>query len=134
VILRDGILKPAAGSVFKDERPAVWFSTNPAWEETANKLQKTPTGLKVGTRETTEKYGGGLIRFAVAPETAPHDFRAFKRLSGIRAKYATALALSGIKARADPREWWVSFDPVPRAKWLAVEVRGQAGWVPLRMG
>jgi hypothetical protein len=58
MILRDALIKPATTNVPEGERPAVWFSMNPVWEETANKAIMTKAGIRVGlTKEETEERG-----------------------------------------------------------------------------
>jgi hypothetical protein len=91
LIVQDGIIKADTGMVPKGERPAVWFSANQTWEETANKMHMTPFGPTFGTRETTHKLAGGLVRIGVHPDTAPYGWSAFVRLSGIKIGMARGL-------------------------------------------
>lgn len=72
---------------------------------------------------------GGLVRFAVAPETAPHDWRALKDLSGMAVREAQHLYREGINQGARPGDWWGTFEPVPRSKWTAVQVYESGEWV-----
>lgn len=129
-IIETGEIRPATAGITAREKPCVWFSTNQTWEPTANKLIERQDGfICPGTKETTEKYGGGLVRIGVAPETAPHNWHAFKRLSNISAKVAKAMYNAGIDSGAKPSEWFVSFNSVPRPKWLAVETWNGVAWV-----
>ena len=131
-IVRDGVIKPGRNFVPRSEIPAVWFSMNQDWEQTANKSIGSDDGtVRHGNREDTERYGGGLARIAVAPETAPHDWAAFLRLSGIAPRFAGGLEAAASADGADPSDWRVSFRPVPRGQWLAVEVWLGDGWEPL---
>jgi hypothetical protein len=132
-ILADGLLKPAIAGVPRGERPAVWFSSNPAWEETANKMVMTWSGPRLGTKETTHRHGGGLCRIGVTASVAPHGWGAFKRLSGIKTAHARALERAGLKAGAKPAEWYVSFAAVPREKWVSVELWNGREWEPAPM-
>src|SRR5262249_47542259 len=118
-ILRDGVIRPATAYVDPGEKAAVWFSVNPVWEETANKLVETSFGLVPGTKETTHEMGGGLARIGVRPEVAPYDWDAFKALSGVTKKVARALYRAALAAGSRPGEWYVSFEPVLRERWLA---------------
>jgi hypothetical protein len=130
-IAQDGIIQPATAYVVWPERPVVWFSTHPRWEPTACKMAQAPGGrLRRLTRAETARYGGGLVRIGVAPESAPHDWQAYRRLSGVDPGVARGLAKAAKKQRADPRQWYVSFEPVPAAVWLAVEVWGNGQWTP----
>lgn len=128
-ILCDGVIKPATAYVAKGETPAVWFSMNQDWEQTANKSIGCSDGtVRRGDRADTESVGGGLVRIAVAPETAPHDWTAYRRLSGIPPHHADGLEAVARADGADPADWRASFLSVPRAKWLAVEVWMGYGW------
>lgn len=130
-IMASGEIRAATTFISQGERPAVWFSSNPAWEETANKLIITPEGKQeFGTKQTTHKLGGGLARIAVAIETAPHDWKAFQRLSGIDTKIARAMVGAAYEVGARISEWFVAFGPVTRDKWLSVEVWDGDAWQP----
>lgn len=129
-IVSSGEIRPAVAGVTRGERPAVWFSTNPEWEETANKPIMDKRGrVWKGNRETTREMGGGLVRIAVLPEAAPHTWEAFRRLSGISPRMADALERAARIEGASPDEWRVSFGAVPRAQWIDVEVWTETGWV-----
>jgi len=130
-ILRSGVLLPATAGVPDWERPAVWFSTNRVWEQTANKMYFDARGVRhLGTKQTTEKYAHGLYRIGVAKETAPHDWATFRKLSGIKRMQARLLEKSARKAGASSEQWRVSFEPVPASMWVAVERWNGAAWVP----
>ena len=134
-LLRAGVLPLATAGLPAGERPVVWFSSNQLWEETANQAWQRPDGtINPGNKEATHLLGGGLARIGVLPETAPHDWKAFKALSGIKAAKARGMYGAGIGAGARPGEWFVSFEPVPRSQWLAVEVWDGAQWLRLETG
>ena len=129
LILADRLIKPATAYLSPGEKPAVWFSSNQSWEETANKSYVDPDGsIHHGAKLTTHTRGGGLIRIGVDPETAPHDWQAFKSLSGINSKHAKGLYQAACQCGAHPGEWFVSFDPVSCDKWRAVEVFDGTNW------
>jgi hypothetical protein len=98
-------------------RPAVWFSTRSVWEPTATK------GVLLHGRPVLASWDRmqeiGLVRIEVAPETAAHDWEAYKRLADC--PWASNLARTGRIAGADPRDWFVSFEPVPSSQWLRVD-------------
>lgn len=130
-IVAEGWIRLTMVEVPENERPAVWFSSNPQWEVTANKRWREDDGTaRELNREETHERGGGLARIAVSIATAPHDWLAFQRLSGIEERHAKKLASEGFKRGASWKEWFVSFDPVPREKWLAVEVWDGNAWQP----
>lgn len=132
-IVRDGVIKPATAVVPDNEKPIVWFSLNPEWEETANKGLCGPKGENISLDRTgTMKHGGGLVRIGVAPETAPYDWRTLRELSGMHHKMATRLYRAAIEQGARPGEWRGTFEPVPRSKWVAIEVFHEGAWAPVQ--
>ena len=60
----------------------------------------------------------------------PHDWRAFKRLSGIVPRVARALYETAISHGSHPGQWFVSFSSIRRDKWLTVETWNGEKWVP----
>lgn len=131
-ILADGYIKPTTAYITPGERPAVWFSLNQDWEQTANKLWLNNDGtVRALTRDETRSMGGGLVRFGVSPRTAPFNWRQFVTKSRIDRRVARAVVDVAHKQGSDPAQWRVSFDPVPRKLWLAVDVWDSADhcWV-----
>lgn len=129
LILKDEVIKLADKNVPKYERAVVWFSSSDNWEETANKSVMTPDGLHDCDREDTALIGHGLFRIGVAPEVAPYRWNDYKKLSGIKAKHANALYGVAIMRGSRPGDWYVSFDPVPKDKWLAVQKWEESAWI-----
>jgi hypothetical protein len=127
-ILKDRCIRPATDAVPIGERPAVWFSANQLWEETANMaiLVDEFGNMRRRSKVETHNNGGGGVRIGVAPETAPHDWNDYKRLSNIHPKDANAIA-----QQYRPWEWFVSFENVPEEKWLAVEYFDGETWLPI---
>jgi hypothetical protein len=121
-IIESGVILPATAGVPKHERPAVWFTVATDWEETANKLVELPDGqIRNGTRDSTARMGGGLVRIGVAPETVPHDWSAWKQTSGAKPKEVQALYAASIAAGSRPGDWFISYEAVPSSLWVAVE-------------
>jgi hypothetical protein len=133
--LQDGELRPAASGKPSRVKPAVWFSSHPAWEASANRWWHDDVGGRNVrlNKDQTHVLGGGLARIGVAPEVAPHDWKAYRRLSGISAERAKAIYDEAVSAGARPGEWFATFDAVGRAKWLAVEILENENWVPYRL-
>ena len=150
-ITAEGVIRPAWEGVTKIERLAVWFSTNPVWENTVRKLMKED-GSAASFEEhfqasqgvtalvkSDEDVVGTLkhivfrevqpARISVADEIAPFRWEDFKRLSGIKPRDARDLYQVALMLGARPGEWYVSFDPVPADKWLAVQVYDGETWV-----
>jgi hypothetical protein len=130
-ILADGAIKPATAYVPVGAKPAVWFSRNPVWEETANQWFEDAAGRRVfGTKQATHERGGGLARVGVHPTTAPHDWVAYKQLSGVSPKMARFMYNQAVAAGSKPSEWFISFEPVPADRWRAVELWDGVRWFP----
>lgn len=136
-IVESGEIQPSRGRVPPSERPAVWFSTEPIWEPTATKAWINPDGTKVLSMAINAEKGGGLFRIGVLSETAPHDWHAFKQLSGITSKMAKGLYNVAKEQNARPGRWYVTFEVVPKSAWVSVETWdgiNPAGWMPLETG
>jgi hypothetical protein len=129
-IVRDSVIKPATAFVPIGERPIVWFSTAPVWEETANKRLLRSDGKIVSLdRDGTHVHGGGLIRIGVAPETAPYKWELLKAKAHMTPRMAKGLIKAAHKCGAKPSEWRGTFEPVPFEKWIALEVWDGIKWV-----
>ena len=130
-IVRSGEIIPATANVPAHERPVVWFSTDPHWEPTANKALKDNNdgSIRDLSREETATHDGGLVRIEVGPETAPYRWADYKRMSGIFAAEAAGLVKAARRAGSDPCHWRVSFESVPRAKWIGVQVWFKGQWI-----
>mgnify|MGYP006274232821 CR=1 FL=1 len=131
-IIEDGILKPTACRIDPGERPAVWFSANQWWENTASKILQTDGRLRSLSMAETAAYGKGLVRFGVERQTAPISWRKFRTLSGISPATYRNMAKAGKKRGANPGEWFASFERVPRELWVAVEVFQDKKWVTVQ--
>jgi len=130
-ILQDGEIRPSTAGIPKKEKPAVWFSSNAAWEPSANRLWQDVDGRVARlSKDQTFVLGGGLARIGVAPDVAPHDWKAYKRISGMATARAKTVYDEAIRAGARPGEWFASFDAVGRAKWLTVEAWDGERWMP----
>ena len=87
-----------------EKEQAVWFSTNPEWEQSANKAYHGGDGIPVeGNKWETYKIYGGLARIEMAPEIAPYNWEQYKEKSEIPLekvyeleKYAEKLNLTSI--------------------------------------
>src|SRR5580658_7140991 len=105
-IVADGFIRCATVNVPPNEKPIVWFSTNQEWEPTANKMVYREGKPVRCTIEETEQRGEGLVRFGVAPETAPHDWSALKESSGMSGRMAQGMYQAAIEQGARPGDWW----------------------------
>ncbi|MBN2475115.1 MAG: hypothetical protein JXB62_10940 [Pirellulales bacterium] len=129
-ILAAGELRPATMGRSRKEKPAVWFSAHPEWDAAANEPWQAPDGSVARlNKDQTYVLGGGLARIGVAPEDAPHDWKAFKQLSGISPKIAKEIYNAAVQAGSRPGQWFASFEAIPQSKWLATEILEGDAWV-----
>lgn len=120
-ILRDGMIRPATEYVPKDERPCVWLSVRNAFDPTARKMLSLPDGsMRTATLEETERLGGGLFRIGVDADGCV-DFKTYARESGASPAMVRSLKSVAERQGAKVIDWRVSFEPLPRSRWLALQ-------------
>jgi hypothetical protein len=129
LILNRGALLPFAPPRERHEKPAVWFSGKADWDLTANPVVTTTAGRRYATLDETIVIGGGLARIGVAPEVAPHDWKDYKKLSSVSPRRAKAMYDRAVSLGSRPAGWHVTFEKVPRKRWLAVEIWDNGPWV-----
>lgn len=126
-----GLLRPATALVKARERPAVWFTLRDTFEPTAVKLLQAPDGtLRSMPIEETERRGRGLFRIGVDPSKLL-TWEEWRRRSRVRPAVAESLETVASDQGSDVAEWLVSFRPLPRDEWQAVEVRFRREWSPI---
>jgi hypothetical protein len=116
-ITKERLIKPAEKYIGVNERPIVWFSTNPLWERTVHDIQQL---LAMGIYPA---------RIGVSEETAPYPFNKLRRLSRMKARTADDLINAASRLGADPKEWRGTLDPVPSELWQSVEVWKDKQWI-----
>lgn len=132
LILRKGFIKLATEQIDHGEKPAVWFTSSPKWEHTANKMINDNGILKALNMVQTSNRGGGLARICVNQSSAPHNWEQYKELSGVSKHTARKLRKSAQKFGSKVSEWNVSFKPVERTEWLGIQLYDwKAGWQTL---
>ena len=131
-ILADAALKPSAAYLSREGCPVVWFSRNRVWEPAALRGLITDDGTVQNlTMEELGTHGGGLFRIGVARETVPHNFDDFVKKSELPRDRVAELRRVAKDKGANLKEWFASFEPVPREQWLAVEMWQNHAWVAL---
>lgn len=127
-IIESGVIRPATANVLKGERPAVWFSLNPAWEQTACKgIIEDGVRRSLPFEEMLE-LRIDAFRFGVIPSLAPYDWSAYVRKSRVNPRMAKGLLTVATEMGADPQEWFVSFAPVPVAQCSAIDIWYENDW------
>jgi len=114
------------------EIPAVWFSSNPDWEETVRKAirdKKTGEVTKPLSRDELFQEGFAPVRIEISPDLVSlRTWKNHKKKSGITKKCSKALEKTAIDWGADPAEWFVSYAPVKMETWKAVEIWSGEKW------
>ena len=114
-IAGSGVLRATSVAIDPGERPALWFSARKTYEPTAYKNIREPSGnVRPGTYQDLFKYGGGALRFGVPPDGLV-SWSQHRRDGGISAKVAKGLERVAKRIGAEPRDWYVSYEPVPIA-------------------
>ena len=121
-LLATGEIMPVNKTVTQQEKPSVWISSNPVWENMSNRSYQEVDGTyRMGDMKTTYlRYG--LVRIEIAPEAAVHNWRAYRRLSGVERKELRYLKRLGRQRKARRRDWRMSFVAIPAEQWLLIEV------------
>ena len=131
-IISSGVIRLSTANLQAGERAAVYFSTNPVWEQTANKGTVDYRGRSSWlTKEQTHAMGNGLTRIQVQPEAAPYTWPQFKRLTSIPWKLAASLEDAARAKGASSSEWRISLEPVAADKWICVETWDGKQWNPV---
>lgn len=126
-ITASGEIHPATALVSTGVKTAVWCSTNPAWEETANKMVGSASGVRCLDRLGTHEYFG-LARISVRSEAAPHSWADYQRLSGEDRAGCRRLERAARKMGGWPAQWRCSFEPIVAKDWLGIEVWDGEKW------
>lgn len=85
--------------------PALWFSTNPLWENTAHKRRDE----KFGISAQSEFYQ--LIRYQINPEAVRLD--GWEKYSIENEKHAIGLKRAAKPMKGNPEEWFYTYNDVP---------------------
>jgi hypothetical protein len=131
-ILRDG-LHPATAGVPKSERPIVWFTASPHWEETANKSLVVRGMCQFLTQAETSRFCDGLCRIGVRDDLRGlHPFARITRESHQDPRTTDALIAVAVERGSAPaRDWYGTFRVVQPADFAVVEKFDGSGWVPV---
>ena len=128
-IIEQGAILPATVGLPKGERPIVWFSSSPTWDETCNKGAVQNGQPILLTREQTAAEYGGLFRVIVLPDVAPYSWQRLRFLSKMHPAIADKLEETARAVGSNSDEWFGTFKSVTRDKWTAIETLVDEGWV-----
>jgi hypothetical protein len=132
-ILKTGMIKPATAGVPKSETPAVWLSSTPGWERTANKgIVKNGISRTATVAEMIEAEGY-LARIQIDPSReiviAKKDLKSNLNIS---TNMYNMLIKTGRKMGSKPEDWAAVAGKIPTTSFLRIELAYSSGpisWV-----
>ena len=127
-LMKEGVIRLATGNCEPNERSAVWFSSNQIWEKTVFGIYQGGRSPRIVGRDELCGLVGGLYRIGVTRDVAPHNWDDFKRLSGVSAKMAYHMKRVAYTLGARISEWFVTFEPVTRDKWVTIQKWNGKSW------
>ena len=131
-------IRPATKNIDYNEKPVVWFSTNPDWEETVRKpIRDSLTGKETESLSKDNLFIRGFppVRIEANPDLVKlRSWRHFRKHSGVsKASIKVMLKLAKLW-RANPKEWYITYKPVPLLHCLEpVEIWMGEKWVDIKM-
>jgi hypothetical protein len=132
-IQADGVIVPGGTEnspfIIRRHKQAVWFSSDPVWEATAGPAFFDSSFRRVERTWQDMQRNVGIGRIGVEPHTAPYRWSDWKRMSGATAKEARKYYIAAMKFGGRPGDWFLTFDAVPSAKWVSLEIHDGHGWV-----
>jgi len=131
-IVKTGYIKQAVIGIDKDEKPAVWLSSNPDWENSVKKTlinQETGEVLKDLGRDELFKLSVDVIRLEVdSSKLRLFNWLQFKEVSGISEKSVRKLESLADEWKDNPLEWYACFEPIYEKDIIGVEVWIEKKW------
>ena len=111
------------------EPAAVWCSTDPVWETTVGRYIADSSGI---IRQPHKSYlwlfPGMLARIEVDATSCPISYEAHLAVwgvpDGIREEVRERCRWAGV----DPNDWRLSYEPIPRSRWLGIHVWDGKRW------
>jgi len=131
-IVKTGYIKQATIGIDKDEKPAVWLSSNSDYENSVKKTlinQETGEILKDLGREELFKHSVDVIRLEVdSSRLRLFNWLQFKEVSGISEKSIIKLETLSDEWNDNPLEWYACFEPIYEKDIIEVEVWDGKKW------
>lgn len=111
------------------EIPTVTFSKNQEWEATRYRVGRFPNGqIIMMNRPLLERFCGGLVRIGVKPELAPMDWHDMKDRVGLSKGAINGIYDFAIRVGARTSHWYGTFDQIPEAQWIVVQLFKEGQW------
>jgi len=122
-ICETNILDPFKTVTFSGEKPILWFSLHPHFEQTATKCtfsDETQTIRRLSMDET-KLFGDGLVRFAY-PAKNLIRWPEIGKQAGMTKKTIKQLENIGIMQQANPLNWMGSFEPIHLSQMMDLQI------------
>jgi hypothetical protein len=132
-IYEDEEIKVSAIDKCMGWEPAVWFTKNKAWETTANKTLMSKDSRRTIFLTTQEQHDiFGLVRIGIDFSKALYSWEEYKYLGNIHlADYEWREDIGNCSGSDPKRDWYCSFENVPRHQWVVIELYEKGIWVDL---
>jgi hypothetical protein len=133
-IFIDGEIRVATKYVPANVKPVVWFTTNPDWDETANKDVDFGDGsTEFLNRQSMWEKGIHPIRIEIDPKKVSlRSWNNYKKNSGDSMDMIKGLEKTAKKLGSNPKQWLLSYENVPMEAVIGVCNWDGAKWQPWR--
>lgn len=118
-IIESGELKVSKAALHRNEKPALWLSSEPIWDESATKF------LNFSSKENQFRHIG-LGRIVVPFEHHFVTYAKWRHVSGVAPLLASKESL--LFNSYDRSKWWASFQSIPESDFLSVEYWDGETW------
>jgi hypothetical protein len=111
-IITSGFLNTTDAGITGEQKPVLWFSTNPIFEPTASERIEIPDlGVRILTPDESRGLFGGLFRFGLGVEhLIPWD--RLHKAALMQPETVSHLEFGGRIQGADPGAWFGSLEPI----------------------
>ncbi len=111
------------------ERPALWLTKNPNWENSATKgyFDKTTGESRYLTFEE-QSYSFGCVRITIPHNVSFCNWDEYKLCSKEPINLTRELEKIGLQQGSNPEDWYVSFEDVPITEIIAVDFWNGVEW------
>ncbi len=125
------VVLPSTYPIPKDEKPVVWLSFRQDWEPTTSRTFVENAQRGTATLNEIVEPEIGACRIEVPPDIAPMNWRAWRKLSGVKSQTAKRLKELAIRMGGNVNEWRMTFNAIESGDWLAVEGYFDGAWRPI---
>lgn len=131
LILNSGVLRPADIGVEPPEKPILWFSLHPYYENSARKGLRDDSGRVTRAATVAEMYemGGGLFRFGCPINQLKHG-EVLRKAAKMQSIVWRKLLKGAVAMGASAGDWWGHIGEVPIADLVFEAMDDKLKWRP----